>query len=223
MEPSRKLYTMFESPEITGIPVAQLFRRPDRKNNLLFTVILSTKPGGSPRLPRYLQATTVSIKNIGIVHNREFEEGVLRIEFYDEGSLKMPDGFLENIDISSMRFKENTYEKGLDKKMELCSINGLKGTITVPGDKSVSHRCIMFGSIANGITEVENFLKGADCRATIQCFRTLGIEIEENGSSVRIHGKGLHRLIPPTDILDVGKTRGTTTRLFARYFSRTTF
>ena len=93
--------------------------------------------------------------------------------------LKMPDGFLENIDISSMRFKENTYEKGLDKKMELCSINGLKGTITVPGDKSVSHRCIMFGSIANGITEVKNFLKGADCRATIQCFRTLGIEIEE--------------------------------------------
>ena len=126
----------------------------------------------------------------------------------------MPDGFLENIDISSMRFKENTYEKGLDKKMELCSINGLKGTITVPGDKSVSHRCIMFGSIANGITEVENFLKGADCRATIQCFRTLGIEIEENGSSVRIHGKGLHGLMPPTDILDVGNS-GTTTRLLA--------
>ena len=98
--------------------------------------------------------------------------------------------------------------------MELCSINGLKGTITVPGDKSVSHRCIMFGSIANGITEVENFLKGADCQATIRCFRTLGIEIEESGSSVRIHGKGLHGLMPPTDILDVGNS-GTTTRLLA--------
>ena len=56
--------------------------------------------------------------------------------------------------------------------MELCSITGLKGKVKVPGDKSISHRCVMFGSIAKGTTEVHNFLKGADCLATIRCFRT---------------------------------------------------
>ena len=62
--------------------------------------------------------------------------------------------------------------------MELCSITGLKGSISVPGDKSISHRCVMFGSIAEGTTEIRNFLEGADCLATIRCFRTLGIDIE---------------------------------------------
>ena len=52
--------------------------------------------------------------------------------------------------------------------MELAGIQGLKGTVSVPGDKSISHRCIMFGSIANGTTEIHNFLKGADCLATIR-------------------------------------------------------
>lgn len=98
--------------------------------------------------------------------------------------------------------------------MELCSITGLKGKVTVPGDKSISHRCIMFGSIANGTTEVHNFLTGADCLATIRCFRTLGIDIEENGSTVIVHGKGLRGLQSPTDILDVGNS-GTTTRLLS--------
>lgn len=102
--------------------------------------------------------------------------------------------------------------------MELCSISGLKGKISVPGDKSISHRCIMFGSIAEGTTEVHNFLKGADCMATIRCFRTLGIEIEEKTDSVYIHGKGLHGLSVPTDILDVGNS-GTTTRLMAGILS----
>lgn len=97
---------------------------------------------------------------------------------------------------------------------ELCSISGLKGTITVPGDKSISHRCIMFGSIASGTTEVEHFLTGADCLATIQCFRKLGIDIEEKNGAVTIHGKGLHGLSAPHDILDVGNS-GTTTRLLS--------
>lgn len=98
--------------------------------------------------------------------------------------------------------------------MELCSITGLKGKVTIPGDKSISHRCVMFGSISKGNTEVHNFLKGADCLATIRCFRTLGIEIEENNSFITIHGKGLHGLSAPSDILDVGNS-GTTTRLLS--------
>ncbi len=98
--------------------------------------------------------------------------------------------------------------------MELTNITGLKGQVTIPGDKSISHRSIMLGSIAKGITEVHNFLEGADCLATIECFRKLGIEIEKNQDTVIVHGKGLYGLTPPTDILDVGNS-GTTTRLLA--------
>lgn len=98
--------------------------------------------------------------------------------------------------------------------MELCGISGLKGKVTVPGDKSISHRCVMFGALSSGVTEVHNFLKGADCLATIRCFQTLGIQIEETGSTVTIHGKGLHGLSAPSHILDVGNS-GTTTRLLS--------
>ena len=106
--------------------------------------------------------------------------------------------------------------------MELCSITGLKGKITVPGDKSISHRCVMFGSVAKGTTEVHHFLKGADCLATIRCMRTLGIDIEEKGSSVIIHGKGLHGLSAPSGILDAGNS-GTTTRLLSGSLAGQTF
>ena len=102
--------------------------------------------------------------------------------------------------------------------MELCNITGLKGKITVPGDKSISHRCVMFGSIANGTTEIHNFLEGADCLSTIRCFRTLGIEIEETDDTVVVHGKGIHGLSAPTNILDVGNS-GTTTRLISGILS----
>ena len=97
--------------------------------------------------------------------------------------------------------------------MELCSMSGLKGKVTIPGDKSISHRCVMFGSIANGTTEIHNFLSGADCLATIRCFSTLGIKIETDlsQSKVIVHGKGLHGLNAPSSILDVGNS-GTTTR-----------
>ena len=61
--------------------------------------------------------------------------------------------------------------------MELTSITGLKGEVCIPGDKSISHRSVMFGAIAHGITEIHHFLMGADCLATIDCFRKMGIEI----------------------------------------------
>lgn len=98
--------------------------------------------------------------------------------------------------------------------MELAGIQGLKGTVSVPGDKSISHRCIMFGSIANGTTEIYNFLKGADCLATIRCFQSMGINIEETDHTITVHGKGLHGLSAPLNILDVGNS-GTTTRLLS--------
>ncbi len=90
----------------------------------------------------------------------------------------------------------------------------LKGEITVPGDKSISHRSIMLGSIASGITEVHGFLNGADCISSMNCFRQMGVDIAYDGSIVTIHGNGLHGLKAPADTLDVGNS-GTTTRLMS--------
>ncbi|HWT73959.1 MAG TPA: 3-phosphoshikimate 1-carboxyvinyltransferase [Mobilitalea sp.] len=100
----------------------------------------------------------------------------------------------------------------------------LKGTITVPGDKSISHRGVMFGALAQGTTEVTNFLQGADCLSTIRCFRQLGIEILNDASSdkVIVHGKGLHGLSKPSDMLDVGNS-GTTMRLISGILSGQSF
>lgn len=92
--------------------------------------------------------------------------------------------------------------------------NALKGEITVPGDKSISPRSIMFGALAEGTTRVTNFLRGADCLSTIDCFRKLGIDIKDLDSEILIHGKGLHGLTAPSSMLDVGNS-GTTTRLIS--------
>lgn len=106
--------------------------------------------------------------------------------------------------------------------MKFTRAKALKGEIFVPGDKSVSHRAVMFGSLAKGTTVIENFLRGADCLSTIDCFRKLGISIEETPSQIRIHGKGLHGLTKPSEILDAGNS-GTTTRLISGILSGQTF
>lgn len=90
----------------------------------------------------------------------------------------------------------------------------LRGEITVPGDKSISHRAVMFGALAKGTTSITNFLKGADCLSTISCFEKMGIEIEQLPSEILIHGKGLHGLNAPETILYAGNS-GTTTRLLS--------
>ena len=98
--------------------------------------------------------------------------------------------------------------------MKLTRTKGLHGTISIPGDKSISHRSVMFGAIADGTTTIRNFLMGADCLATIDCFRSMGINIEVTDEMVTVHGKGLHGLTKPDKILDVGNS-GTTTRLIS--------
>lgn len=90
----------------------------------------------------------------------------------------------------------------------------VRGQVTVPGDKSISHRSVMFGSIAKGDTEIHNFLEGADCLSTISCFRHMGIQIENKDGVVTVHGKGLHGLTAPDCTLDCGNS-GTTTRLIS--------
>ncbi|QOV13538.1 3-phosphoshikimate 1-carboxyvinyltransferase [Viridibacillus arvi] len=88
----------------------------------------------------------------------------------------------------------------------------LRGKITVPGDKSVSHRSIMFGGIAKGRTTVSGFLLGDDCLNTIACFRKLGVQIELDGTNVVIESNGMATWQEPTDVLYTGNS-GTTTRL----------
>ena len=86
------------------------------------------------------------------------------------------------------------------------------GQIKVPGDKSISHRAVMLGSLANGVTEISGFLKGADCLSTIDCFKKMGIDIDINGENVTVHGNGLRGLKKPDEMLYTGNS-GTTTRL----------
>lgn len=99
--------------------------------------------------------------------------------------------------------------------MKFSSISSpLRGSLHVPGDKSISHRSVMFGALAKGDTEISNFLRGADCLSTISCFRSMGVDIEEKGENVLVHGKGLRGLRRPDGILDCGNS-GTTTRLIS--------
>ena len=110
---------------------------------------------------------------------------------------------------------------------------GLRGEITIPGDKSISHRSVMLGAISKGTTEITGFLNGADCLSTIACFQSMGIEIEEIPSTassnsltsstassgrILVHGKGLHGLSAPSKTLNTGNS-GTTTRLLSGILS----
>ncbi|NLG04293.1 MAG: 3-phosphoshikimate 1-carboxyvinyltransferase, partial [Clostridia bacterium] len=109
--------------------------------------------------------------------------------------------------------------------MKFHKASSLKGTITVPGDKSISHRAVMLGSLAKGKTEIHNFLFGADCFSTIECFQKMGIKIDTVNSAtdiIIIEGNGLHGLKAPSSFLDVGNS-GTTLRLLSGILSAQKF
>ncbi|MED4751050.1 3-phosphoshikimate 1-carboxyvinyltransferase [Brevibacillus choshinensis] len=100
--------------------------------------------------------------------------------------------------------------------------NKINGTVKVPGDKSISHRAVMLGSLAEGTTTIEGFLTGADCLSTISCFRRMGIQIEQHGDKVTVEGKGWYGLQEPSERLDVGNS-GTTIRLMSGIMSTQPF
>ena len=96
---------------------------------------------------------------------------------------------------------------------------GLRGEISVPGDKSISHRSIMFGSLADGTTRVSGFLQGEDNYATFKAFQSMGVEITDLGNgNLEIAGVGLHGLKEPADVIDCGNS-GTTMRLMTGLLS----
>ncbi len=113
-------------------------------------------------------------------------------------------------------------------EMRIGAVKRLRGEVTVPGDKSISHRGVMFGAISEGTTELTGFLPGADCVSTINCFRKMGIEIDQYNEHVIIRGKGLHGLNPSSEVLgdalllDAGNS-GTTTRLISGILSGQSF
>lgn len=88
----------------------------------------------------------------------------------------------------------------------------LRGSFELIGDKSISHRAVMFSSISKGHNKISNFLMGEDCLSTIHCFRKMGVDIQIDGKDVYVKGNGLYGLKRPEDILDVGNS-GTTIRL----------
>lgn len=90
----------------------------------------------------------------------------------------------------------------------------LRATLAVPGDKSISHRAVIFNAIAEGNARVTNFLTGADCLSTIACMQALGVQIERSGDEVQVYGRGLRGLRPPAAMLDCGNS-GTTIRLLS--------
>ena len=98
----------------------------------------------------------------------------------------------------------------------------IRKSIAIPGDKSVSHRSIIFGSIAKGKTEVSNFLTGEDCICTIRAFQALGVDIQEKGNKVFIDGLGLDSLKAPSQDIYLGNS-GTGMRLLAGLFSGLNF
>ena len=96
--------------------------------------------------------------------------------------------------------------------MQFVAVPQLRGTLDVPGDKSISHRAVMFNAIAEGTAHITHFLPGADCLSTIACFRAMGVQIDHHGDTVTVHGVGLRGLREPSDVLDCGNS-GTTLRL----------
>jgi len=102
--------------------------------------------------------------------------------------------------------------------MEITASKGLRGVITVAPDKSISHRAVMLGSIAKGKTVIRNFLMGADCLSTIDCFRRLGVPIDIEGGQITVTGRGLRGLKAPRQLLYTGNS-GTTTRLLCGLLS----
>ena len=100
------------------------------------------------------------------------------------------------------------------KKLMTRPISGLQGTLTVPGDKSLSHRGLILGAISQGTTTLHHFLPAADCLSTLTALQQLGVPIMRDSTTVTIIGQGLRGLTQPKQELDMGNA-GTATRLLA--------
>jgi 3-phosphoshikimate 1-carboxyvinyltransferase len=99
-------------------------------------------------------------------------------------------------------------------QQRIAPVSSLAGSITLPGDKSISHRYAMIASLAEGATRISNYSTGADCRSTLECMRAVGVEVECEGTEVVIHGRGIDGLRAPARPLDAGNS-GSTIRMLS--------
>ena len=153
------------------------------------------QPGVIGKIATLLGNENINISNLEVMENREEIPGVLKIAFKKEKDYLAAISVLRRKDWKySVRTKAGRKAKDDGNiAVETVSIN-----LKVPGDKSISHRSIMLGALAEGVTEVEGFLPGKDCLGTLQCFEQMGVEIERlSPTSVRIHGRGIHGLKEP--------------------------
>jgi len=107
-------------------------------------------------------------------------------------------------------------------RLTLHKVNGLKGKVLLPGDKSLSHRAVIFGTLAKGKSVFRNFLRADDCMRTLSACQSLGMDISLRGPVLTIHGKGFSALQEPKQIIDAGNS-GTTLRLMTGFFSAASF
>lgn len=108
------------------------------------------------------------------------------------------------------------------EQLQVDPVKSIKGIIDLPGDKSISHRAVILSSLADGVSEIENFLEGEDCLNTLNIFQKLGVKAEKKGKKILIHGNGIFGLKESNDILDVGNS-GTTIRLLCGLLSGQNF
>ena len=99
-------------------------------------------------------------------------------------------------------------------RLEIKPAQRLSGVTSVAADKSISHRLAMIAAVAEGVTTIHNFAESVDCQSTLECLRNLGVHVERDGSTVTIHGRGLHGLERSSRVLDAGNS-GTTVRLMS--------
>ena len=101
-------------------------------------------------------------------------------------------------------------------------VNGINGTVKIPGDKSISHRSIIIPSISKGVTQISNLLKSEDVFRTINAFQSMNVNIQVNKDDVIIEGKGLNSLIKSDKVIDLGNS-GTSARLLTGLLSSQNF
>ena len=107
--------------------------------------------------------------------------------------------------------------------LEVNAVKGLQGEIFIPGDKSISHRSVMFSSLGDKAVTIKNFLNSQDCLSTVSCMEALGVKIEKiNDNELVVHGVGINGLKEPENVLDAGNS-GTTLRLLMGMLSAQNF
>lgn len=128
------------------------------------------KPGSIAIIAVLLSSHNINIKNMSIVNNRERENGVLYVSFDSEEQRIKSINLLKELNYE-VQIKD--WLGGVFMIKTITKAENLKGVITVPGDKSISHRSVMLGALSKGTTHVSGFLTGEDCLSTVSCFREM--------------------------------------------------